>query len=95
MLLETQTLPSRNLTYTTLLGKDQLEEILEATLGGSNLAQLKDGTRGVVNTCGSGMSAAILWLAFQMTGVNSAIYDESWSGYAARNGSQIGRTTAQ
>jgi len=95
MLLETQSLPKKNLTYTTLLGKDKLEEVFEATLGSFNFAQLKKGTRGVVNTCGSGMTAAILWLAFQITGVDSAIYDESWSGYAARSGSRISREVAQ
>jgi len=38
----------------------------------------------VVNSCGSGMTAAVLWLTLQELGVQSAVYDESWMGYASR-----------
>ena len=41
-------------------------------------------TVGVSLTCGSGMTAAILWLALQQLGIDGGIYDESWMGWGAR-----------
>ena len=35
-------------------------------------------------TCGSGMTAAIVWLALQQLGIDAGIYDESWMGWGAR-----------
>jgi 3-mercaptopyruvate sulfurtransferase SseA len=75
-LLENNTLPGKNIQYTTLLDEDRLGEVLKATLGDAYFKQIKEGGRSVVNTCGSGMSAAIIWLALQVIGVQSAIYDE-------------------
>jgi thiosulfate/3-mercaptopyruvate sulfurtransferase len=40
-------------------------------------------------TCGSGMTASVIWLALNRLGVDARIYDESWSGYAARPESEI------
>ena len=42
------------------------------------------GSVGVTFSCGSGMTACILWLALQQLGINGAIYDESWSGWGRR-----------
>ncbi|PWN22692.1 Rhodanese-like protein [Microstroma glucosiphilum] len=42
------------------------------------------GTTAVTATCGSGMTAAVIWLALRTLGIQSAIYDESWMGWASR-----------
>lgn len=49
-----------------------------AAVGGNEqvLRDVLDGKRSVVNTCGSGMTACIVWLGLQLTGVRSAVYDE-------------------
>jgi len=46
---------------------DKLENLRQASSAGE---------LGATNTCGSGMTAAVLWLALNQLGVQSAIYDE-------------------
>lgn len=43
-----------------------------------------NGEQSLVMTCGSGMTAAVLWLGLKVLGVESSIYDESWIGWAGR-----------
>lgn len=43
-----------------------------------------NGEPSVTMTCGSGMTAAVLWLAFRTLGIQGSIYDESWMGWATR-----------
>jgi thiosulfate/3-mercaptopyruvate sulfurtransferase len=74
--LEVKAGPCSNATYTSLLDKRKLEEVLQATLGNAYFGQVLQGTRQVISTCGSGMTAAIIWLALRVVGVDSAIYDE-------------------
>lgn len=68
---------SAGATYTTLRTPDELRSIVKESLAssGENIDELLS-TRGFVNTCGSGMTAAIIWLALQQIGVGSALYDE-------------------
>ncbi|GAA5999497.1 thiosulfate sulfurtransferase [Rhodotorula paludigena] len=77
--------------YKTLLAPADLERVLSEHLGADVWAQIKQGERAVTSTCGSGMTAAVLWLALQRAGAeaNVAIYDESWTGYASRPESKI------
>ncbi|KWU43734.1 Rhodanese-like protein [Rhodotorula sp. JG-1b] len=77
--------------YRTMLSPDELEKVFEGVMGSETWQEVKSGKRGIVSTCGSGMTASILWLALQRTGVidNAAIYDESWTGYASRPESVI------
>lgn len=84
---ESSTTPS----YKTLLPKEDLEKVFVGVMGQENWDLVKKGQRKVINTCGSGMTAAILWLALQRAGASEkvAIYDESWTGYAARPESKI------
>ncbi|BGP17457.1 hypothetical protein JCM10213_003260 [Rhodosporidiobolus nylandii] len=77
-----------------LLPPAELEKVFEQALGKEGWEKVKRGERGVVNSCGSGMTAAILWLALQRCGVsdNVGLYDESWTGYASRKESKIVKT---
>lgn len=61
-----------------MLSPDKLKTAILKQLGGDEgrFQDLLNGKISVVNSCGSGMTAAILWLALQELGVNSAIYDE-------------------
>lgn len=74
--------------YQTLLPRNQLRVALLKALNGdeAQLDAVLSGEKRVVNSCGSGMTAAVVWLALQELGVKSAIYDESWTGYAMREG---------
>lgn len=79
--------------YTSLKTPEELRTILVDAVGGEDVwAELNaaDG-RHLVLTCGSGMTAAVLWLAQQIvaekegrSAPTAAIYDESWTGYAQR-----------
>jgi len=77
-------------SYTTLRDADELRQLFGDLLGSDRLQLYQEhGLKRIVNTCGSGMSAAIIWLALQQIGIDSALYDESWMGYAARAESNI------
>ncbi|KAF8328195.1 uncharacterized protein EI90DRAFT_2974671 [Cantharellus anzutake] len=91
ILLETVTTGNGS-QFTRLRNTKELYEIIARAIGSD--APLQPGSKvRIVNTCGSGMTAAIIWLALQRLGVNSALYDESWMGYAARPESIIATTT--
>ena len=65
-------------SYKTLLPRDELRQVLLRALGNDE-AKLEDvlqGKKQVVNSCGSGMTAGVIWLALSELGVKSAIYDE-------------------
>lgn len=64
--------------YQDILPRDELRTTLLKALGGDEkkLEEVLNGERSVVNSCGSGMTAAVIWLALQELGVRSAIYDE-------------------
>lgn len=75
-------------SYQTLLPREELRSVLLKALGNdeAQLQAVLNGERKVTNSCGSGMTAAVIWLALQELSVKSAIYDESWTGYAMREG---------
>jgi len=79
---------SRPEGYTALRPVAELQDVFEKRLGGELGPVLKH-ERDVVNSCGSGMTAAVIWLSLQQLGVASALYDESWTGYASRPESKI------
>ncbi|KZT61095.1 Rhodanese-like protein [Calocera cornea HHB12733] len=79
-------------TYTTMLPPEKLREVVETMLG-AYANDVLSGKRSLVNSCGSGMTAAIVWLALQELGVKSALYDESWTGYAMRKESPLATGT--
>lgn len=63
--------------YTTLLPPSDIRRVLEETIGEENLEDVLSGERSVVTSCGSGMTAGVLWLGLQLVGAkNVALYDE-------------------
>ncbi|KAK8858678.1 hypothetical protein IAR55_002907 [Kwoniella newhampshirensis] len=74
----------------------ELKQILAKAVGGEDtFEEIQEQGRPVVFSCGSGMTAAIGWLANELItekegkGLKTAIYDESWTGYALRKESKI------
>ncbi|GAA6032095.1 hypothetical protein NBRC10512_000404, partial [Rhodotorula toruloides] len=64
--------------YRTVLKPEELEKVFVDALGKEKWEKVKQSEKSVTATCGSGMTAAVLWLALQRAGVtdNTAIYDE-------------------
>jgi len=64
----------------TLLPKEDIEKVFINTVGEDKWKLIKDGKVGVTATCGSGMTAAVIWLGLQVAGAKGAarVYDESW-----------------
>jgi len=79
--------------YTTLRPATGILESLQAALGPEYTKEVLSGKRSIITTCGSGMTAGILWLGLKTLGVeNIGLYDESWTGYASRKESLIEKT---
>ncbi|WWC96208.1 hypothetical protein V866_003075 [Kwoniella sp. B9012] len=82
--------------YSSYKSIEELKQVFEKALGGEeNLKKYIEEQRGVVLSCGSGMTAAIGWLANELLreqsgkALKTALYDESWTGYALRKESKI------
>jgi len=74
--------------YTTYKSPAEITKVVEESLSvGGTPPDLSE--RAFVNTCGSGLTAAIIWLALQRIGIDSAIFDEAWMGYVLRGDSPI------
>ncbi|KAF8971575.1 Rhodanese-like domain-containing protein [Flammula alnicola] len=76
--------------YSTFLPPADIKRALDAAVGPAEADKIIRGERPVVASCGSGMTAGVLWLGLQLLGVKRVgLYDESWTGYAMRPTSQI------
>jgi thiosulfate/3-mercaptopyruvate sulfurtransferase len=75
-LLQQHTNPKTGKQYTTMLDPPELEKVFRQVLGDKNYEAVLAGKQSITNTCGSGMTAAVIWLALQTLGVQSSIYDE-------------------
>lgn len=64
-------------TYTTFKSRDQILEELKKAVGEEETRAILEGKRKVVTSCGSGMTAGVLWLGLKLLGVKGvALYDE-------------------
>jgi thiosulfate/3-mercaptopyruvate sulfurtransferase len=78
--------------YTTLLPADYLRNALTKSIGVEKTDAVLKGLAPVITSCGSGMTAGVLWLGLKLLGVKQiSLYDESWTGYALRPSSRIER----
>ncbi|EGN99605.1 hypothetical protein SERLA73DRAFT_151902 [Serpula lacrymans var. lacrymans S7.3] len=88
--LQTNTPLNSSASYTTFLPIPELRQTLVNAVGPENAELIINGERPVTTSCGSGMTAGVLWLGLKLLGTPKvAIYDESWTGYAARASSKI------
>ncbi|KAJ7783530.1 Rhodanese-like domain-containing protein [Mycena maculata] len=77
-------------SYTTFLPQEQLRMAVVEAIGADKADAVINGDVPVVASCGSGMTAGVIWLGLQLLGVKQiSIYDESWTGYSLRPSSKI------
>jgi len=63
--------------YTTFKTRDKILEELKKCVGEEETQAILEGRRKVVTSCGSGMTAGVLWLGLSLLGVKGvALYDE-------------------
>jgi thiosulfate/3-mercaptopyruvate sulfurtransferase len=88
--LKTHTAKNSSAQFTKFLTLPEIHQALIDSLGAERTALILKGERSVITTCGSGMTAAVLWLGLKLLSVeNVGLYDESWTGYASRASSTI------
>ncbi|KAJ7597280.1 Rhodanese-like domain-containing protein [Mycena floridula] len=78
-------------SYTSLKENEALRDALVSAVGRDRAESILKGHTSVVTTCGSGMTAGVLWLGLKQisANLNIGLYDESWTGYALRPSSII------
>ncbi|KAN0100906.1 Rhodanese-like domain containing protein [Tylopilus felleus] len=92
--LKTHTVPTSTVQYTTFLSEPELRQALVNAIGADQAQLVLTGNRQITTSCGSGMTAAVLWLGLKLLRApNVALYDESWTGYASRTESPIRKST--
>ncbi|KIM84560.1 hypothetical protein PILCRDRAFT_818134 [Piloderma croceum F 1598] len=88
--LQTHSFPHSSTKYTTYRTTAEIGQALVDAVGAIHLEQILKGERSIITSCGSGMTAGVLWLGLKLLGVRQVgLYDESWTGYAARKSSII------
>jgi thiosulfate/3-mercaptopyruvate sulfurtransferase len=76
--LQTNVIPNFGKTFTTFLPPNELRRKLEDAVGTEYARLILEGKRGVTATCGSGMTAGVLWLGLKLVEESTAValYDE-------------------
>lgn len=75
--LKTHTVPGSSLQYTTFLSEPELRQSLVNAIGADRAQLVLMGKRPITTSCGSGMTAGVLWLGLKLLGSpNVALYDE-------------------
>lgn len=75
--LKTNTVPGSSAQYTTFLSEPDLRQALVHAIGADQAQLVLTGVRPITTSCGSGMTAGILWLGLKLLGApNVALYDE-------------------
>ncbi|KAJ7630706.1 Rhodanese-like domain-containing protein [Roridomyces roridus] len=86
------TTAANGVTYTTMLPKEQIRAAVIEAVGIERANSVFAAQMPVIASCGSGMTAAVLWLGLQLLEVKrTSIYDESWTGYSMRPSSKIAK----
>jgi thiosulfate/3-mercaptopyruvate sulfurtransferase len=63
--------------YTVFRSKEETEAEVGDVLGVEFMKQAKEGERSIITSCGSGMTAGVLWLGLQLLQIKSIrLYDE-------------------
>lgn len=63
--------------YTTILPKEDIYTALVRAVGVDRADAIMEGALPVITSCGSGMTAGILWLGLKLLGVEKvSLYDE-------------------
>ena len=72
------TIPHSSKTFTTFLPPNELLRKLADVVGAEYAQLIIEGKRSVTTTCGSGMTAGILWLGLKLIeeSTSVALYDE-------------------
>ena len=76
--MRTNTIPGSDKTFTTFLTPNDLRRKLIEAVGTENAQLILEGKRGVSATCGSGMTAGVLWLGIKLIEESAlvSLYDE-------------------
>ncbi|KAF8139947.1 Rhodanese-like domain-containing protein [Boletus edulis] len=91
--LKSHTVPGSSVQYTTFISEPELRQALVNAIGADQAQLVLTGKRAITTSCGSGMTAGVLWLGLKLLGApNVALYDESWTGYASRAESHIDKS---
>lgn len=63
--------------YTSFLPASDIHKVLENIIGSEETDKIIRGKRPVITSCGSGMTAGVLWLGLQILGApRVSLYDE-------------------
>lgn len=74
--LQTHTSPNST-QYTTFIPKRDLHAVLADAVGSDQAELIVKGEKSVITSCGSGMTAGVLWLGLRLLGADKVgIYDE-------------------
>jgi thiosulfate/3-mercaptopyruvate sulfurtransferase len=76
--LQTNPTPNSEKTFTTFLSPNELRRKLVGAVGTEYARLILEGKRGVTTTCGSGMTAGVLWLGLKLINESTSVslYDE-------------------
>lgn len=75
--LQTHSSPNTSATYTTYRTANEISQVLVEALGTKRLEQILRGERAIITSCGSGMTAGVLWLGLKLLGIGKVgLYDE-------------------
>jgi len=75
--LQVNKIPNSDKTYTSFLEPTELKKNLIAAVGEEHVEAVLSGKRTITTTCGSGMTAGVLWLGLKLLGAkNVSLYDE-------------------
>jgi thiosulfate/3-mercaptopyruvate sulfurtransferase len=75
--LRTQTISNASTQYTTFLPEPELRQALVDAIGADQAELVITGKRTITTSCGSGMTAGVLWLGLKLLGApDVALYDE-------------------